>query len=288
MDALLLGREICLVEPTSSLVIVLLLGGCTGFLVAVVRVKQWAVRAVCGASVVALAMVTGAAAVNDHYGYYTSWAALVDDMVGNQQALGLTSGTVRAGRHEILAGTVEQIALPGRRSRINRSGLVYLPPQYNDPKFRHVRFPVVELLHGSPGKPSNWVVVLKIARIADVLISRHLMGPLVLVMPSINQGHHFQECVNGRGAADDTYLATDSNDVAAAKDATTSKYTSLQKKAAEMIAKAKNISQFLDRDAEPAFANNAALPGIQNFIKTGDIDGTCKSLEAQAKQAYTS
>jgi multiple sugar transport system substrate-binding protein len=92
----------------------------------------------------------------------------------------------------------------------------------------------------------------------------------------------------GTGKAQDAYLATDSNDVATAKDADTSKYTPLQKKAAEMIAKAKNISQFLDRDAEPAFANNAALPGIQNFIKTGDIDGTTKSLEAQAKQAYTS
>ena len=92
----------------------------------------------------------------------------------------------------------------------------------------------------------------------------------------------------GTGKAEDVYLATDSNDVAAAKDATTSQYTPLQKKAAEMIAKAKNISQFLDRDAEPAFANNAALPGFQNFIKTGDIDGTCKALEAQAKQAYTS
>jgi multiple sugar transport system substrate-binding protein len=92
----------------------------------------------------------------------------------------------------------------------------------------------------------------------------------------------------GTGKAVDTYLATDSNDVAAAKDATTSKYTPLQKKAAEMIGKAKDISQFLDRDAEPAFANNAALPGFQNFIKTGDIDGTTKSLEAQAKQAYTS
>jgi len=92
----------------------------------------------------------------------------------------------------------------------------------------------------------------------------------------------------GTGKAEDVYLATDSNDVAAAKDANTAKYTPLQKKAAEMIGAAKNISQFLDRDAEPAFANNAALPGFQNFIKTGDIDGTCKALEAQAKQAYTS
>ena len=92
----------------------------------------------------------------------------------------------------------------------------------------------------------------------------------------------------GTGKAEDVYLATDSNDVAAAKDADTSKYTPLQKKAAELIGSAKHISQFLDRDADPAFANNAALPGFQNFIKTGDVAGTCKSLEAQAKQAYTS
>lgn len=92
----------------------------------------------------------------------------------------------------------------------------------------------------------------------------------------------------GTGKAEDVYLATDSNDVAAAKDADTSKYNPLQKKAAELIGSAKSISQFLDRDADSAFANNAALPGIQNFIKTGDIAGTCKSLEAQAKQAYTS
>ena len=92
----------------------------------------------------------------------------------------------------------------------------------------------------------------------------------------------------GTGKAEDTYLASDSNDVAAAKDADTSKYTPLQKKAAELIGSAKHISQFLDRDAEPAFASNAALPGIQDFIKTGDVAGTCKALEAQAKQAYTS
>ncbi len=145
-------------EPTSSVLIVLLLGGCAGLLVLVVRMTHWAVRVACGASVVALAMLTGAAEVNAHYGYYTSWAPLINDLAGNRQALGLTDGTVRVGSHQVRAGTVEQIALPGRRSKINRLGLIYLPPQYNDPKFSHVRFPVVELLHGSPGKPSNWVV----------------------------------------------------------------------------------------------------------------------------------
>jgi multiple sugar transport system substrate-binding protein len=92
----------------------------------------------------------------------------------------------------------------------------------------------------------------------------------------------------GTGKAEDLYLATDSNDVAAAKDADTSKYTKLQKKSATLISGSKQISQFLDRDAEPAFASNAAIPAFQSFIKNGDVAGTCKSLEAQAKQAYPS
>ncbi|TQS40197.1 ABC transporter substrate-binding protein [Cryptosporangium phraense] len=90
------------------------------------------------------------------------------------------------------------------------------------------------------------------------------------------------------GKAEDVYLATDTNDVAAAKDATTDKYNALQKKAAQVIGAAKNISQFLDRDAEPAFANNAALPAFQQFIKDGDVAAVTKNLEAQAKQIYGS
>jgi multiple sugar transport system substrate-binding protein len=92
----------------------------------------------------------------------------------------------------------------------------------------------------------------------------------------------------GTGKAEDAYLATDSNDVAAANDASTAKYNALQKKAAKVIGEAKSISQFLDRDAEPAFANNAALPAFQQFIKDQDVNSVCKSLEAQAKQIYGS
>lgn len=196
-------------EPTSSLLIALVLSGCGCLLMLVVRLKFWAVKAACGALVIMLAMLTGVAEVNDYYGYYTSWGPLFNDLAGNPQARGLTNGTHQGGSHEVLAGTVEQVVFRGARSKINRTGLIYFPPQYRDPRFSHTRFPVVELLHGSPGSPANWVVTLKVARIADELISRHLMGPLVLVMPSINAGHHYEECVNGSGAADDTYLSTD-------------------------------------------------------------------------------
>ena len=92
----------------------------------------------------------------------------------------------------------------------------------------------------------------------------------------------------GTGAAEDVYLATDTNDVAAASDASTTKYNALQKKAAQVIGSAKQISQFLDRDAEPAFASNAALPAFQQFVKDQDTAAVCKSLESQAKQIYGS
>ncbi|GAA3385278.1 ABC transporter substrate-binding protein [Cryptosporangium minutisporangium] len=90
------------------------------------------------------------------------------------------------------------------------------------------------------------------------------------------------------GEAQDVYQSEDPNNVAASKEASTDKYTALQKKSAEVIGSAKNISQFLDRDAEPAFANNAALPAFQEFLKDGDVNAVTKGLEAQAKQIYGS
>jgi multiple sugar transport system substrate-binding protein len=90
----------------------------------------------------------------------------------------------------------------------------------------------------------------------------------------------------GTGKAEEVYLSTDANDVAASSDASAAKYTALQKKAAQLIGEAKGISQFLDRDADPAFANNAAIPAFQGFIKDQDVDATCNNLEAQAKQLY--
>src|SRR6202008_4132173 len=49
----------------------------------------------------------------------------------------------------------------------------------------------------------------------------------------------------------------------AAKDADTSGYTPLQKKAAEVIGAAQRITQFLDRDTNPNFA---APNGMQAFL----------------------
>jgi enterochelin esterase-like enzyme len=101
------------------------------------------------------------------------------------------------------------VTLPGPRSGISRGGLVYLPPQYFEPRYAHTDFPVVELIHGTPGSPDSWAVNLEVGLVADQLISHHEMGPMVLVMPTMSVGDHFEECVNAPGALDDTYITQD-------------------------------------------------------------------------------
>ena len=52
--------------------------------------------------------------------------------------------------------------------------------------------------------------MLRIDQVANALLARHLIGPMVLVMPAINgPGHDYQDCVNGPAVNDDTYLTKD-------------------------------------------------------------------------------
>jgi multiple sugar transport system substrate-binding protein len=88
----------------------------------------------------------------------------------------------------------------------------------------------------------------------------------------------------GTAEAQDTYAAVDASNIATAKGTDTSKFSPLNKKCADTIADAKNISQFFDRDALPAMANNVMIPALQSFIKDGKMD--VKNLEAQAKTLY--
>ncbi len=93
----------------------------------------------------------------------------------------------------------------------------------------------------------------------------------------------------GTGAAQDIYLKTDPNDVAAASDASSTNYNALQKKGAALIANTKNIAQFLDRDTRPDFASPVVIPAIQSFLKNPkDVDGVTKSLQQQAKTIFVS
>jgi multiple sugar transport system substrate-binding protein len=92
----------------------------------------------------------------------------------------------------------------------------------------------------------------------------------------------------GTAEAQNIYLKTDPSDVGANKQVDQSIYNAIQKKSAEFIGAAKQISQFLDRDANPTFASTVAIPSLQQFInKPNDIDGLLKNVAAQAKTIYS-
>ena len=83
-----------------------------------------------------------------------------------------------------------------------------------------------------------------------------------------------------------TYAKVDTSNVATNLKADFSSLSPLQKKAQQTIAEAKQISQFLDRDALPAVANDVMIPALQGFFKNGSFNQS--GVESQAKSLYAS
>lgn len=205
--------------PTSLVLLLVLAGAFVGLAVAVARVRLLPVQAVAALAAFVVAALFGVAAVNRYYSYYTSWSALGRDLTNAPaagstrlppQAFGPGGGQLavppaRAGHGQLL-----HVVLPGPASGISRSGYVYLPPAYFDPLDAHRRFPVLELIHGSPGRPSDWLNTLRVTQVMDSEVNRGRMQPLVLVMPDAGLNQPSQECVDAvRGPRDDTYLGRD-------------------------------------------------------------------------------
>jgi pimeloyl-ACP methyl ester carboxylesterase len=194
--------------PDSRLLTALLIVVSAALVGGAIRFRLLPVKILCGTLSIVVAMVGGVAAVNYYYGYYTTWSQMWADFHGSTGNLGVispanTSASVESGR-------LGWVSLPGKLSGYNRQGLVYLPPQYGEARYAHVRFPVVELFHGSPGSPIAWNTLLHIDQVANSLLTKHLIGPMVLVMPAINgSSNTYQDCVNGPGVNDETYVTED-------------------------------------------------------------------------------
>lgn len=88
----------------------------------------------------------------------------------------------------------------------------------------------------------------------------------------------------GTPAGQQAYFSVDNSNLMTVKGADTSAYSALNSTCSEAIGNAKFISQFFDRDALPAMANNVMVPALQSFLKDGSLD--TKNLEAQAKALY--
>ncbi len=194
-------------EPNSAALVVVVFVAAIAALYALSRFTNLFVRLGAGVLALALAATGGMAVVNDYYGYYQSWSQLSADLTGSYAQF--TSAALGDRSVQNVAGKVLTVSLPGPRSGIKRTGYVYLPPQYFQPVYAHTRFPVVELLHGTPSLASSWLVHMHVDALANQLISHRLMGPMVLVMPQTYSGSTYEECLNSSRGQDDTYLTTD-------------------------------------------------------------------------------
>ncbi len=82
----------------------------------------------------------------------------------------------------IVEDSVVSPALGGQR----RPFLVYLPPGYNTPQERTKRYPTLYLLHGSPGKDTDWITAGNATQSADLLIASKSIPELIMVFPDGN------------------------------------------------------------------------------------------------------
>ena len=223
-----------MLEPQGTLFLVLLLVAFGGLVTWVALAGQVVFRVIAACLAFIPAMVFGIAAVNKYYDYYQTWGALYNDLSGQTTSIphltaaGLGKGTTGSVK-DLIAGSSDAkfdaqygldfyTTIAGRHSHIRRQALIYLPPQYFSKAYANYKFPVIELLHGSPGEPSAWVNVMNVVPIYLQAMASGKAAPAVLVMPDTDGGQQYGlQCLNDtRGLQDMTYVAEEVPDWVAA------------------------------------------------------------------------
>jgi enterochelin esterase-like enzyme len=213
-------------EPQSTVLFVLLVlifGALTWWLVVARRVG---IRITAAALSFVIAGTFGILAVNKYFSYYQTWGAAIADLSNANPNSGpkVSQGSLLEGARSpafdahavylklaLQQGYTVHLDVAGKLSHITRAVYIYLPPEYFEPQYKHYRFPVVELIHGQPGEPQDWINVVGVQVTLNNLVSRGLAKPAVLVMPDANGGNTISlQCLNQVGGPQDlTYLAVD-------------------------------------------------------------------------------
>jgi len=211
-------------EPQSTGLFILLMAVFCALLVGVALAEQPVFRVLAACLAFIPAMLFGVVAVNKYYDYYQTWGSALSDLSGQNlntvpvlprgvptQRLTAILGKVTGGKTAAQLGETVRLSVPGSRSHIVRTVYVFLPPQYFQAAFRSRRFPVIELISGSPGQPQDWINVVGIVQAYETLLRDHLVKPVALVMPDPNGSRQASmQCLNVvHGPQDATYLARD-------------------------------------------------------------------------------
>src|SRR5690348_7224265 len=106
-------------------------------------------------------------------------------------------------------GTLISRKIPGVTSRFAaRRAVIYLPPILRTQP--HLRLPLLVLLHGTPGGPSDWTELGRLRSTADAFAATNGGRAPVIVMPDINGSPRGDsECIQVLGASIERYLTVD-------------------------------------------------------------------------------
>ena len=205
--------------PITRLWFALGVGG-IGFAIAGLwRARVW--RVVVGGASVLLFAFAGAIGVNvDVAEFPTLGSALGVDTI-HKLALPQSKATPMISTVESLAqswhapadlpkaGTLGSVTIPATMSHFAaRSALVYLPPAalVNNPP----RLPVLEMLSGQPGQPSNLITSGALATILDQFASAHAgLAPIVVIPDQLGAPQLNPMCLDSPLGNSATYLTVD-------------------------------------------------------------------------------
>lgn len=172
------------------------------------RAPRWLVNAGTTTLVVTLVISGVAVLVNNYVGYIPTLHALLHPpgsslAVSGRQPHGLTNAD---------ASRVVRIHIPAPADGVpSGPAYVYLPPGYDEPGNATRRYPVIYLVHGTPGRPQDWFTAGGVQATMDLLIEHHLVGPMIVVSPTASTGYlDDDECLDVPGRfLLEHYLAVD-------------------------------------------------------------------------------
>lgn len=125
-----------------------------------------------------------------------SWYAFAPNLSAAQRQIQSRLGMPVAYRTADGAHVEEDLVPTSKKSSMPASSVwVYTPPGY-DPS-GSTRYPVVYLIHGSPGTAADWFTVGRADEVLDAMIRTKMIPPVIAVAPDINGGGiSDRECLN--------------------------------------------------------------------------------------------
>jgi S-formylglutathione hydrolase FrmB len=181
-----------------------------GLVVAGWRRAHWP-RRIAGVAAVLLAVVSAGSAVNQTFSYYPTFDRLLgksaNHFLDNEQLNALRTQVAKTGQLPDHGATLS-VVIPGTGLKYTpRPAYVWVPPAWfakNRPQL-----PVIELLHGTPGSPSDWTKASYADATALAFAEQHHGIAPILVMPDVNGAWgNDTECVNSTMFGNvETYLA---------------------------------------------------------------------------------